>query len=259
MTIRTPENIEFRYTIAGAGTRGAAYLLDGIILVCAGWLVGQPLSALSPLPAGPGSWMLALVGLALFTLVHGYFVWFEWRGNGRSPGKKALGIRVIKEGGYPLTFTDALLRNLLRAVDFLPVLNAVGLASICLTRHGQRVGDLVAGTLVVHQHEVATGSLTPPIPAAATAAPLPAHQLLALPTDVHDLAVEFFRYVDTLVPRERQQLAADVAALVTDTTGLTPAPNQSVEGFLATVIRQAGRVLPASEPGAAGMPRPSAR
>jgi uncharacterized RDD family membrane protein YckC len=257
VTIRTPENIEFRYTLAGPGTRGAAYLLDSIILGAVGWLLTQPLSAALIQAEGVGPWIAALFGLLLFVVFQGYFVWFDWKGNGRSPGKKTLGIRVIKDGGYALTFTDSLLRNLLRFVDFLPFLNAVGLASICVTRHGQRLGDLVAGTLVVHQHEIATASLTPYIPLATTPASLPAHQLLALPADVHDLAVEFFRYADTLVPLHRQELAAGIAAMITRTATLTPAPNQSAEGFLAAVIRQAGRVALAPEPGAAGTPRPS--
>lgn len=259
MIIRTPENIEFRYTIAGAGSRGAAYLLDCVIVLCAGFLLQQPLMALASLTAWFGAWIVALFGFLVFVLFHGYFIWFDWKGHGRSPGKKTLGIRVIKEGGYALTFTDSLLRNLLRFVDFLPFLNGVGLASICLTRHGQRLGDLVAGTLVVHQHDVTTESLTPPIPPATISVSLPAHQLLAVPADVHDLAVEFFRYVETLVPLSRQELAAEIAAVITHTAGLVAAPHQSTEGFLATVIRQAGRVSLAAERPAAGSRQLSAR
>ena len=103
--------------------------------------------------------------LVSFALYNGYFILFEWLLNGQTPGKRLLHIRVIKQGGYALRFFDTLLRNLLRVVDFLPLFYGVGLTSLLLTRDSQRLGDLVAGTLVVYQEPVQTESLLPDLPA----------------------------------------------------------------------------------------------
>ncbi len=78
---------------------------------------------------------------------------------------------MIKQGGYALRFFDTLLRNLLRVVDFLPLFYGVGLTSLLLTRDSQRLGDLVAGTLVVYQEPVESGSLVAELPAAGLAEP----------------------------------------------------------------------------------------
>ena len=104
--------------------------------------------------------------LASFALYNGYFILFEWLLNGQTPGKRMLHVRVIKQGGYALRFFDTLLRNLLRVVDFLPLFYGVGLTSLLLTRDSQRLGDLVAGTLVVYQEPVETESLLADLPAA---------------------------------------------------------------------------------------------
>ena len=101
-------------------------------------------------------WVAAIVTLGSFALYNGYFILLEWLMNGQTPGKRMLHIRVIKQGGYSLRFFDTLLRNLLRVVDFLPLFYGVGLTSLVLTRDSQRVGDLVAGTLVVYQEPVET-------------------------------------------------------------------------------------------------------
>ncbi len=261
-TIRTPENIELSYRIAGIGTRGAAYFVDLVILFAMTAVVSQFANHL-PVPGNTvkarAAWLAGIVGMLLFVLTHGYFVWWEWQRSGQSPGKRALGIRVIKEGGYALSFTDALLRNLLRLADFLPFLNAAGLASVFLTPRGQRLGDLAAGTLVVHQDELLADALSPRVPPSPKTAPvLPSHELLRLPADVLDLAVEFFRYVDTLVPASRQDLAVAIVELIGQTSGLAPAPGQSSEGFLAAVVNQGAPTAPAPADPGAGIPPHSA-
>ena len=86
--------------------------------------------------------------------------------SGQTPGKRVVGIRVIKVGGYSLRFLDVLLRNLMRFVDFLPVFYGVGAASLLVTSRCQRLGDVVAGTLVVHQEPSGADGLLTPLPAA---------------------------------------------------------------------------------------------
>ena len=96
---------------------------------------------------------------------------------------------MIKQGGYALRFFDTLLRNLLRVIDFLPLFYGVGLTSLLFTRDSQRVGDLVAGTLVVYQEPVETDSLLPDLPAPEESElALPAVQLAAIPDEAISLA-----------------------------------------------------------------------
>ncbi len=149
-TIRTPENLESTYALAGTGSRAASYLIDCFILIVASQLGINLLIGLTALPLGP-EWAAAIAGLIAFVIFNGYFIFFEWLLSGQTPGKRLVGIRVIKVGGYSLRFLDVLLRNLMRFVDFLPVFYGVGAASLLMTSRCQRLGDLVAGTLVVYQ------------------------------------------------------------------------------------------------------------
>jgi uncharacterized RDD family membrane protein YckC len=114
-----------------------------LILVVAG--IAMPNSAKS------GIWFLAFVVLAYFVLYFGYFAIFEVLWNGQTPGKRKEGLRVIKDSGRPITPAEAVGRNLMRIVDQLPALYAVGICSVLLSRQNKRLGDFVAGTIVVHE------------------------------------------------------------------------------------------------------------
>ena len=171
VSIRTPENIELSYALAGPGSRAAAYMIDLLLMFTVCQLVINLfiyifMMLLTTLGADSQVWLAALGILGSFGLYNGYFIILEWLLNGQTPGKRMLHIRVIKQGGYALRFFDTLLRNLLRVIDFLPLFYGVGLTSILLTRDSQRLGDLVAGTLVVYQEPVETESLLPDLPVA---------------------------------------------------------------------------------------------
>lgn len=97
-----------------------------------------------------GKWMLAVSILALFLLNWGYFAIFETVWKGQTPGKRQAGIRVIRDSGREITVKEAIGRNLLRSVDMLPGMYGVGMASIFLSPRNKRLGDYVAGTVVVH-------------------------------------------------------------------------------------------------------------
>ena len=254
VSIRTPENIELSYALAGPGSRAVAYVVDLLIMftVCQ-MLFNLLVYAFAMLLSASGVqselWVSALVGLGSFALYNGYFILLEWLLNGQTPGKRLLHIRVIKQGGFALRFFDTLLRNLLRVVDFLPLFYGVGLTSLLFTRDSQRLGDLVAGTLVVYQEPMQTESLLPALPASEESEPaLPAAQLAAIPSDVISLAAQYLRSRIELAPRPRQDLAAELASLVRETSGLEARPAQSVESFLAAVVRQAEQDPPWSSP-----------
>jgi uncharacterized RDD family membrane protein YckC len=252
VAIRTPENIELSYALAGPGSRAVAYLLDVFIMFAVFQItINLIVAAFSLLIRALGvageMWIAGIAALASFGLYNGYFIAFEWLLNGQTPGKRMLHVRVIKQGGYSLRFFDTLLRNLLRVIDFLPLFYGVGLTSLLLTRDSQRLGDLLAGTLVVYQEPVQTDSLLPDLPAAFDSdPPLPPAQLAAIPNEAILLADEYLRSRTELVPRPRQEIAAELADLIRQVSGLQPLANQSVEGFLASVVRQVAQAPPLS-------------
>jgi len=245
VTIRTPENIELTYSLAGPGTRAAAYLVDLLVMyLLLSVLQNLILLVLAPVvesTTGGAAWVVGLLVIVGFVLYSGYFLVFEWLMNGQTPGKRLLGIRVIKEGGYALRFLDSLIRNLLRIVDFLPFGYGVGLASVLLTARSQRLGDLAAGTLLVHQQQVSAEVMEPAIPQAADQPELPLERLRAVPEGLINLVVHFFQVLPELGPRARQQIAGELVDLLRATSGLTPGPTQSAEAFLAAVVQQTER------------------
>jgi uncharacterized RDD family membrane protein YckC len=258
VSIRTPENIELSYVLAGPGSRAAAYLLDFLVMtVVCQMLINLLIYLVGLLIVALGNesqlWIAAISTLSFFALYNGYFIGFEWLWNGQTPGKRLLHIRVIKHGGYALRLFDTLLRNLLRIVDFLPLFYGVGLTSILLTRDSQRLGDLVAGTLVVYQEPVETESLLPDLPAPDELETLlPTAQLAAIPDEVISLTGQYLRTKSELAPRPRQEVAAELVNLIRETSGLEPRHAQSIESFLASVVRQAEPDPPWSSPAPAG-------
>jgi hypothetical protein len=137
----------------------------------------------------------------------------------------------------------------MRFVDFLPMFYGVGLVSLLATSRSQRLGDLVAGTLVVHQQQIETDSLLPEIPISeSTQLALPADQVATVPHELIDICVEFFRIVPSLAGRHRQEIAGELVDVVRRTSGLVPPRAQSAEAFLAAVIQQSGRIAPWSSP-----------
>jgi uncharacterized RDD family membrane protein YckC len=250
ISVRTPENIELSYALAGPGSRAAAYLLDLLVMAVVSQLTVNLLvlafaAIFKALGLESGLWISAVVGLFGFTLYNGYFILLEWLWNGQTPGKRMLHIRVIKQGGYALRFFDTLLRNLLRVIDFLPLFYGVGLISLLFTRDSQRVGDLVAGTLVVYQEPVETDSLLPDLSAPEESElAFPAGQLAAIPNEAIALAGQYLSSRTDLAPRPRQEIAAELVDLIRETSGLEPRPAQGVESFLTSVVRQSEQSAP---------------
>ncbi len=150
LSVETPEQIDINYQKAGIGSRFYAALLDTLLLVLI-ILVGTYVNIKFVTELGNilGNWLRAVGGIIVFALFWGYYMVFEITTNGQSPGKLALGLRVIKEGGYPISFADSAIRNLVRVVDFLPFCYGAGLFVMLINKNWQRLGDLAAGTLVV--------------------------------------------------------------------------------------------------------------
>jgi uncharacterized RDD family membrane protein YckC len=97
-----------------------------------------------------GSWLYAILGLVAFLLFWGYYIFFEMLWNGQSPGKRWAGLRVIRIDGTPITLAESIIRNLVRLIDFMPFGYGVGVVTMFVNDQARRLGDLAAGSLVVH-------------------------------------------------------------------------------------------------------------
>jgi uncharacterized RDD family membrane protein YckC len=163
LTIETPEQIALEFPLAGVGSRFLALAVDlsiqfgaiaALILLGLGvtWTSGAGWSFTA---AGDNSrlaiWTFAIVLLVGFVVLYGYFAIFEIAWRGQTPGKRLVGLRVIAASGRPASAYQILLRNLVRIVDQLPGPYAFGILSVLVTARSQRLGDLAAGTVVVHE------------------------------------------------------------------------------------------------------------
>jgi len=148
LVVATPERVSFRLETAGLGSRFVAQLIDGAALSGIVIAVGLASVALGVLTRNA---LLATLVFVLLGLVAGwaYLIVPEALWAGKSLGKLALGLRVVDAQGGPITAGQAIVRNLLRIVDFLPVYYAVGAIAIFVSSRNQRLGDMVAGTVVV--------------------------------------------------------------------------------------------------------------
>ena len=151
VAIATPEGVEVELILAGIGSRFIAGAIDFTIQ-----LVVIVSLALITRPAGDaGAAIFCPVvfdwyrEFLTFLLIFFYDVLFEVLGRGRTPGKRWTGLRVVREGGRPITLARSALRNILRLIDIMPGFYAVGMTTIFITSRNQRVGDLAAGTHVV--------------------------------------------------------------------------------------------------------------
>lgn len=156
------ENVAFGVESAGLGSRFAATCIDlaiqGLVLGLGVAVVSWSLDL-----AQVDKWSPALHNIAqaigvlvTFCILWGYYFAFEWRWDGQTPGKRALGLRVLHTDGSPLTMWGALVRNLLRIFDFLPGFYGAGALVALLGPNNRRMGDLVANTIVARQNHDAT-------------------------------------------------------------------------------------------------------
>jgi len=165
LEVETPEHVVLDYEIAGIGSRALAKLLDGLVLLA----IGLALALGFSLWREVSSWIAALQILFGFTLFWGFFTGSEGLLRGRTLGKRWMGIRVIRDTGHGIGFGDAALRNLLLPADMFA---AIGAFFIALHPRAKRLGDLVAGTVVVRDHPTQRRQQAEPAGETALSAPL---------------------------------------------------------------------------------------
>lgn len=161
LVIETPERVPLHFSLASIGNRFIACAIDhtiqmvALFLMVIVFLIIAGFSDFTNRLTDAPSWIKAILIIFVFLLMSGYFAFFEWIWRGQTPGKRWLKLRVIREDGRPIGFFEAMVRNLLRNFDMLPSppFYSVGLVSVFVTGRDQRVGDLVAGTVVVRERE----------------------------------------------------------------------------------------------------------
>lgn len=165
-TIDTPENVTFGYQVAHIGSRFVGALIDTtlivLLLVALNLLLVWVLSAAGEAPsafraANDQSWIVGVVIavylLFNFAIIWGYYLLFELRWNGRTPGKRVAGTQVLRTNGGPAGFSEVAIRNLVRIIDFMPFGYAIGVVTMFLNAKARRLGDFAAGTVVVRVHK----------------------------------------------------------------------------------------------------------
>ncbi len=191
-TVETPEGVDLFAELSGPIPRALAYATDlgirTVILIIAGILaafIGK---------TGLGFWLILS-----FLMEWWYPVFFEMLRQGQTPGKKIFKLVVVNEDLTPVTWSSSIIRNLLRAVDFLPSLYVFGIVSLTVTQRFQRLGDLAAGTLVIQS---ASHTRNTPLPNTDTVPPA-----IAFTADEQDAIIEFTQRHKSLSPARQQELS----------------------------------------------------
>jgi uncharacterized membrane protein SpoIIM required for sporulation/uncharacterized RDD family membrane protein YckC len=233
--VETPELVVFSYTIAGVGSRAIAALIDSliciatIIIIMIGLAIASTRRAVGATPGVFDAWAAAIFVLAIFCVIWGYYVLFEGLADGQTPGKRLLRLRVVREGGYSVTFGASAVRNLVRLVDIQPIPSyAVGIVTIMFSKSGKRLGDIVAGTIVVR--EALVREIAPAAAPVGTGTP-PSFDT-ALTEDEFTVLERFMERRTSLDEERRAALATQLVARLRATTAVAddgqyaPALNQ---------------------------------
>ena len=148
LVIETPEGVTFSYELATPAVRGFAWVMDALVLGAISYAVSKLSSVLSVISP---DWAAGIGTMSFFVLSILYGIFCEWRWRGQTIGKRLFGLRVIDSHGLRLRISQVVLRNLMRLFDSLPLLYLVGAAASMCGRNLQRLGDLVANTVVVRE------------------------------------------------------------------------------------------------------------
>jgi len=239
LNIETPEQVVLELPVAGIGSRflalGVDSVLQSVLYVAATLALVYGVPALGerwlPLLAQLGPASAILIG---FCIYWGYFAFFEILWSGRTPGKRLAAIRVIKESGRPINAYEAIGRNIMRAIDFLPAMYGLGVVVMMTNRNSRRLGDYLAGTVVIHDRK-SSGAL----PNWRAAGRISQAQSFGSVTLDELVLIETYlqRRLD-LDPLVRDEMAERIAKRITDKTGHPRDSQQPLDDFLESVARE---------------------
>lgn len=160
LSIETPEQISLDLPLAGIGSRFLAVALDTLVQIIVAltvflaWLVVSLLLGSYTSTNSQTMWATVLIVVSVFLLQYGYFALFEAIWRGQTPGKRYTHLRVVKSNGQPIGAYESVARNLIRIVDSFPGIYVVGILSALLSSQSKRLGDYVAGTVVIREPPV---------------------------------------------------------------------------------------------------------
>jgi uncharacterized RDD family membrane protein YckC len=257
LSIDTPEQVALEFPVAGIGSRFVALLLDHLIQLGAFILLGLVIFAVIA-AAGQrgmeklaGKWFIAGVTFVSFLLIWGYFTLFEAFWHGQTPGKRIMNLRVLKDAGRQITLFEALARNLLRVIDYLPSMYLAGVVTMLCNKRNKRLGDLAAGTMVVHERAEAqpllwtgTAPASPFSPAPMLPGLFPADAVARLSSQTLVIIETFFARALDLPLETRAAMAYRILAEVTAKMQVAAPegnPERSLEALAVQLRAQARR------------------
>jgi uncharacterized RDD family membrane protein YckC len=204
-SIETPEGVELGLRVASPLPRALAWLADLVMRLMVYAIAGALLGLAGGV--GGGVWFILV-----FCVEWGWAVGFEVLGGGASPGKRLLGLMVVRADGTPVGWSESILRNLLRPADFVPAFYGIGLIACLASADFQRLGDRVAGTLVVHRERRPRSTPLPKVE--------PVSPPLALSVEEQAALVEFASRVKGWTPAR----SIEIADRLTPLTGASGEP-----------------------------------
>jgi len=223
-------------SLAGVGSRILAAIVDTVIqyislLALLGVAVGL---------GGSSAITIAIVASLSVASFFAYHIAFEVRNAGRTPGKAVIGLRVVDSSGGPVRLGASFARNLMRVIDLLPGIYLIGLLTVLASARSQRLGDMVAGTLVIHERHVPTRR-TPqaqPLQSYLPAGSLPSAE--GLSAEEMSLVHDFLDRRGTLAWQHRTRLARQLQDQLTAKTGVPVDPSTDPEAFLQALVAPPG-------------------
>ena len=227
ISIATPEGVDVQLTLAGVGSRFIATAIDQALRLA---IIGSVMLGLA-LTDPAGELALAMFVAAVFIVQFSYDVLFETLASGRTPGKRWTGLRVVTVTGAPVGFVTSAVRNLLRLVDALPGMYAVGIVAVVASPRNQRLGDMAAGTLVVRERLGGRPNRQPVVGASRSWAPPPTWDVSAITADELATVRRFLERRATLKDEARIRLADELAVRLRPKV-VGPPEEQSSEVFL---------------------------
>ena len=239
LIIDTPEQVHLEFVLAGIGSRFMAVFLD-VLIEAVLYLILFFLTLLwasgGIFNASRSIWWNAFVTLVIFCINWGYYAIFEALWKGQTPGKRWAGIRVIKETGRPINAFEAISRNLVRVIDFFPGFYGVGVVTMLLNAKNRRLGDYVAGTLVVHETSDRESSLFFNTPARAD---FTLHQAAGLTVQEAELIETFLARRLEIPPEVRRFNGQRIADMISSRLNIpSEARPPDNENFLELMVRE---------------------
>ncbi len=235
LSIETPEQIQLEFPLAGVGSRFLALAYDtllqaaaGIVLFLIGLFAVSEVAVSRPLDL----WVSALLVLLTFLVQFGYFAFFEAIWQGQTPGKRYVHLRVMKDNGQPMTTYDAVARNLLRIVDSLPGFYAVGILSVLLSSENKRLGDYVAGTVVVHEQPLEQQAQLKYAGEAASSS----YDVVRLSAEEFQLMEAYLLRRNQLAPEVRERLTRQIVERITPKLEISPEDQRQPERLFEKLV-----------------------